>query len=72
MPGALRVSVDGVHVTRETEGSHLLANARIAYRWRGLSLTVDVLNLTDAEYRDPSAQPAAGRAVYVTGQWGGQ
>jgi iron complex outermembrane receptor protein len=70
-PG-MRVSGDGVHVTRQSEGSHLLANARAAYTWRAVSLTVDVLNLADAEYLDASAKNAGGRALYVGARWTAQ
>jgi outer membrane receptor protein involved in Fe transport len=65
----MRVSVDGVHVTRKSEGSHLVANARAAYDWRVASLTVDVVNVANAEYLDASAKGAAGRAVYVGVRW---
>ncbi len=66
---SLRVSVDGVQVTRKDEGSHLLANARVAYGWRAVALTLDVLNLANDAYLDASAKDAAGRAVYVGARW---
>lgn len=69
LAGSVRVSIDGVHVRRQSEGSHLLANARVAYTWRKVSLTLDVLNLANDEYLDASAKNAAGRAVYVGGRW---
>jgi iron complex outermembrane receptor protein len=61
--------MDGVHVTRSGEGSHVLASARLACHWRTFSATVDVLNLADAVYQDAAAKPAAGRAVYISGRW---
>jgi vitamin B12 transporter len=67
--GSARVTVGGVHVTRAAEGAYLLANARLAYTWRGVGLTLDVLNLGGAEYLDASATQAAGRAVYVGARW---
>ncbi len=69
LAGSVRVTVDGVHVTRQNEGSHLLANARVAYTWRAVSLTVDVLNLANDEYLDASAKDVAGRAAYVGARW---
>ncbi|MCR4340006.1 MAG: TonB-dependent receptor [Gemmatimonadaceae bacterium] len=66
---SLRLSLDGVHVTRQDEGSHLLANARLAFGWRAVALTVDVLNLANDTYLDASAKDAAGRAVYVGARW---
>jgi hypothetical protein len=47
----------------------VLANARVAYAWRGVGLTVDVLNLGSAAYLDASAKQAAGRAVYAGARW---
>lgn len=67
--GNWRLSADGVHVTRKDEGSHPLANARVAYARRTVSLTVDVLNLANAKYLDASAKDAAGRALYVGARW---
>jgi vitamin B12 transporter len=67
--GSWRVSADGVHATRKDEGAHLLANARVAYYWRTVSFTVDLLNLANARYLDASAKNAAGRAVYVGASW---
>lgn len=67
--GNWRVSADGVHVTRKDEGSHLLANTRVAYAWRAVSLTVDLVNLANDSYLDASAKDAAGRAVYVGARW---
>jgi outer membrane receptor protein involved in Fe transport len=55
-------------------------DARIAYRWRQLQLSVDALNLFDREYNTtgfPDAggagvyyYPAAGRTVQVGLSWG--
>ncbi len=67
--GRLRVSLDGVYMKREGEASHVLANTRLAFGLGSLAIQVDVLNLLDADYLDPSTQPAAGRAIYVTGSW---
>jgi outer membrane cobalamin receptor len=61
----MQATVDGVQLTRKNEGSHLLANARAAYAWRGMSLTADVLNLANARYLDASAKDAEGRAIYL-------
>jgi outer membrane cobalamin receptor len=69
MLGSVRMTLDGVHITREAEGSYVLANVRVTYASRGMGLTLDVFNLGSAEYLDASTKQAAGRAVYVGARW---
>ena len=40
-------------------------DARIAQRWRAVRVTLDLRNLTDADWLDAAAKPVAGRSAFV-------
>lgn len=62
-------SVDVAHARRATEASYLTGDARLAWARRAVRFTLDVRNLTDAEWLDASGKPAAGRGVYAGIEW---
>jgi iron complex outermembrane receptor protein len=64
-----RVSLDTRYARRVGERAHAEANARITHRWTHAWIQLDALNLTGAEYLDASAEPVAGRAVYLEMGW---
>ncbi|HET7566299.1 MAG TPA: hypothetical protein VFJ96_14950, partial [Gemmatimonadaceae bacterium] len=64
-----RVSLDVRHARRAGEASYVEADARLAHEWGHASVQLDLLNLTDADYLDASAEPVAGRAVYLGVGW---
>lgn len=51
------------------EESHGRADARLAWSFRVLRITVDALNLTDADYADEVGRPVAGRSLHVGAGW---
>jgi vitamin B12 transporter len=59
---------DGV-CTPGAAQTHTQADARVAYRWRGVRLSLDVRNLTDAVVCDVSGLPAPGRAAFFGVTW---
>jgi iron complex outermembrane receptor protein len=68
--GRARVSVDAGLARRAAEPTHETVNARLAFPApRGAALTLDLFNLTDADYRDVSGAPIAGRAAYLGVRW---
>lgn len=67
--GALTFGADAGWAGHAGEPLFLRADARLAAAWRGFALTIDVVNLSDADYVDASAKPVAGRAVYVGVRW---
>lgn len=67
---ALTVGFDAAHARRAAEGSFLHADARASWSWDRLSIDIDLLNLTAADYLDASAKPVAGRSVSVGLRWG--
>lgn len=64
-----RVSLDVRHARRAGERSYIDADARLAHEWGRASVQLDLLNLTDADYLDASAEPVARRAVYLGVGW---
>lgn len=67
-----RLGVDATVERRAAEDVHSIVNARMAVPVvprRGVELRLDLLNLTDASYRDVSGAPVAGRAGYLALRW---
>jgi len=66
---AFSARVDLAQAKRVTEDAYFTGDARLAWERRALRFTLDVRNLTDAEWLDASGKPAAGRGVYVGVDW---
>ena len=61
----LTLAVDGGVAAHEGEARYARADARLSYAWRTMIVTLDAVNLGDASWLDASAQPVAGRALYL-------
>jgi iron complex outermembrane receptor protein len=66
---AFSARLDLVDARRATEDSYVTGDARLAWERRAVRFTLDVRNLTDAEWLDASGKPAAGRGVYAGLEW---
>jgi iron complex outermembrane receptor protein len=70
--GILRIAVDATDERRAAEAAHTVVNARATLPVRGATetrITLDALNLGNAQYLDVSGMPVAGRAVYLGVRW---
>ncbi|MEP6620939.1 MAG: TonB-dependent receptor [bacterium] len=66
---ALQLSAEMVHARRATEDGYTTGNARLQWSTGRIGITVDANNIANAEWLDASAQPVAGRAVYLGVLW---
>lgn len=66
---ALTAQVDVMLARRALEDGYVTGNARLAWRRGAYRLTLDVQNLTNADWLDASGKPAAGRGIYGGVEW---
>jgi iron complex outermembrane receptor protein len=66
---AFRATFEIMHARRATEDGYVTGNARLEWRHDQLRITLDARNLTNAEWLDASAEPVAGRALYIGASW---
>ena len=66
---ALGAHLDLALARRALERDYVTGNARIAWRRARYRVTLDVMNLTNADWLDASGKPAAARGVYGGIQW---
>ena len=66
---ALTARVDMELARRASEKGYVTGNARVAWSRGSYRVTVDALNLTNADWLDASGKPAAGRGVYGGIEW---
>ncbi len=64
-----RASFELMDARRATEDGYLTGNARLEWQHDRVRVTLDLRNLTNAEWLDASAEPVAGRAVYLGVSW---
>jgi vitamin B12 transporter len=65
----LRASLELMAARRATEGGYLTGNAHLDWSRGSLRLTLNLRNLTNAEWLDASSEPVAGRGLYVGASW---
>lgn len=63
------VTVDVQRSRRAAEDDHLRLDARVEQRLGAMRLSLEMLNLTDADYLDVSGEPVAGRSAFVGLAW---
>jgi iron complex outermembrane receptor protein len=63
------LTVDAQRAQRAGESDHLMLNARLAQAVAGVRLSLELLNLADADYLDGSGKPVAPRSVFVGAAW---
>ncbi len=67
--GAFRATFELMHARRATEDGYVTGNARLEWHHEQMRITLDVRNLTNAEWLDASAEPVAGRALFIGAGW---
>jgi vitamin B12 transporter len=65
----LRAIVELMAAQRATEERYVTGNLRLEWRHERMRVTVDLRNLTNAEWLDASGVDVAGRALYVGVEW---
>lgn len=63
--GPVRLTVTATDLAHPGEASYLYAVARLALQVGGTRVTLDALNLANADYLDAAAEPAAGHSFFV-------
>jgi vitamin B12 transporter len=63
------LTVDAQSAQRAGEREHLLLNARLGQSVAGVRLSLELLNLSDADYLDGSGKPVAPRSAFVGVTW---
>ena len=63
------LTVDAQRARRALEDDNLRLDARIDQRVGAMRLSVELLNLTNADYLDVSGEPTAGRSAFVGLAW---
>lgn len=71
LPWGALLSVQATTARRAGARAFTRADARLARPWRDLRLTLDVRNVTDADYLDASAKRVEGRSVAAGVEWRG-
>ncbi|HET7372342.1 MAG TPA: TonB-dependent receptor [Gemmatimonadaceae bacterium] len=66
---SLTAQIDVTLARRALEDGYVTGNARLGSRHGAYRLTLDVQNLTNADWLDASGKPAAGRGVYGGFEW---
>ena len=66
---ALSAQLDVMLARRAREDGYVTGNARLAWHHGAYRLTLDVQNLTNADWLDASGKPAAGRGIYGGVEW---
>lgn len=62
-------TLDILSARRAGEDGYFRADLRLGCTWRATRFTVDLRNLTGADYLDASGRPVAGRGAYVGLAW---
>jgi vitamin B12 transporter len=66
---AITAHVDVELARRATEKGYVTGNARLTWNRGSYRVSLDALNLTNADWLDASGKPAAGRGLYGEVQW---
>ena len=63
------LAVDALRTRRSGETDHFALNGRLGQRIDGVDASVELLNLTNAQYLDVAGKPVAPRSIYIGLEW---
>jgi len=63
------LTVDALRTRRSGESDHFALNARLGQRIGGIDASVELLNLTNAQYLDVAGKPVAPRSIFIGLEW---
>ena len=63
------ITVDAQSAQRAGESDHLVLNARLGQVVAGVRLSLELLNLSNADYLDGSGKPVAPRSLFIGAAW---
>jgi hypothetical protein len=66
------LTVDALRSRRAGERDHLQLDARANASVGGVRWSLELVNLSNADYLDGSGKPTASRSVFVGASWGGR